>query len=44
MGLECHWSDEGLIIIGETAYRTATEFTVNKLLHFYMNIDKKQIN
>jgi len=44
MGLECHWSDEGLIIIGETAYRTATEFTVNKLLDFYMNIDKKQIN
>ncbi len=44
LDMECHWEDEGLIIIGETAYRSATEYTVKKLLDFYMNIDKKQLN
>jgi len=41
LGLEVFWHDDGLIIIGETAYRTANETTVKYLLDFYERIDKK---
>ena len=41
LGLEVFWHDDGLIIIGETAYRTANETTVRFLLDFYNRIDKK---
>ncbi len=40
--LECYWHDAGIIIIGETAYRTATETTMSFLLDFYQNINLKK--
>lgn len=42
LGLECFWDDSGLIIIGETAYRTATNGTIQGLIDFYTSIDLKK--